>query len=204
MRSPLIFIALGGTLIGATANAGVVEYTAVDGARAAAWTDAPCSALDSAKELEAKCVDSLDEVTKTAIGPGGGILIAKSGAYTFEVNPKTGHVNRVRTDERGAIVERVFVVGIKLPPGRRLRTLVSGRIEKTVAAAALVDSAVEARGARLVLTYVVGRSSADYQTFELSYDVETLEAVGKSPPRGVDPYEIPPTYWVPSYGIEDV
>ncbi|TVQ88247.1 MAG: hypothetical protein EA397_17330 [Deltaproteobacteria bacterium] len=195
MRSSLILLALGGTLVGTSAHAGVIEYTDIDGARAAAWTSQPCEALEASKDLKAECVDSLDGVSKTAIGPGGGILIARAGAYSFEVNPKTGHVSRVLADTRGTVKERVFVVGLKLPPGRRLQTLVSGRIEKTVSAEALVSTSVEAYGARLVLSYVVGRSSSDYDTFELSFDVETLEARTEPPPRNLSWYTAPPTYW---------
>jgi hypothetical protein len=205
MRSPLIlFLALGGSLVGVSAEASVIEYTSVDGSRAAAWTDAACSALDPAKQLEVRCVDKLDQVSKSALGPGGGILLAKSGAYAFEVNPKTNGVYRVKTDKGGKVIEKTFVVKIKLPARRKLQTLVAGRIEQAVDAAALVDRSVQGHGARLTLTYIVGSSSTDYERFELSYDVEGLQPLGARAKRPVEVIETPPTYWLPTYGLTDV
>lgn len=199
MRSPLIFAAVGGVLVGTNAWASVIEYTNLDGARVAAWTDAPCDALASAEELKPKCVDSLDEVSKSAIGPAGGVLLARVGEYAFEVNPATGGVYRatVKKGDRGeVVVAKDFITVLKLPAGRRLRTLVTARIAQTDFAAALVNGKTSPSTRTLVtLSFVVGRATDDFETFELSYDVETLQASVTPRTIKVPSYEPPLTGW---------
>lgn len=199
MRSSLIFAALGGVLIGTNAEASVIEYTDLNGDRVAAWSDAPCDALLSADELKPKCVDSLEEISKTSIGPAGGILLARVGEYAFEVNPKSGGVYRatVKKGEKGdEVVEKRFITRVKLPPGRRLRTLVSGRIAQIDNSAALVNAKTEASTRTLLtLSFVVGHSADDFETFEMSYDVETLEATISTRTIKVPTYDPPPQYW---------
>jgi len=199
MRSPLIFAALGGVLVGTNAEASVIEYTNLDGERVAAWTDAPCDALISAEELKPKCVDSLDEVSKTAIGPAGGILLARDGEFAFEVNPATGGVYRatVKKGEKGEeVVAKDFITVLKLPAGRRLRTLVTGRIGQADFAAALVNGKTSpSTRTLLTLTFVVGRTAEEFETFELSYDVQTLEATVTPRTIKVPTYDPPTVGW---------
>lgn len=178
MRSQLILLALGGVFVGVSADASVIEYSTLDGKRAAAWSDAPCSALAPSAELKVKCVDDLGEL-KTAIGPGGGVLLASVGSYFFEADPKDGTVYRLtveRTKEGEKITQKVIFSRVKLPPGKRLRTLVSARVQEVDNAGALVNGkTATATQGLLTLSYVVGRSADDFETFEASFDIDTLK-----------------------------
>ena len=179
---------------GSTAEAGVIEYRKLDGVRVVAWTNSPCSAFESSPELKATCVDDLAAASKAAVGPGGGVLLAAEGNFAFEANPKNGNVYRITTGEDGEVVAKDFVVRLKQPAGKRMRTLVTGRIELVEDASALVDATAKTRRSVLSLRYVVGQGKKEPQSFELRFDARSLKPT--SPPdKTIAVYDIPLMYW---------
>ncbi len=189
MRPTLVLLAIGGVVISADADAAILANDALT-----QWTDATCAEAKAVQPPALKCYPTLAEAPKSALGPGGGVLLAKSGNTYFEADPTTGAVSALIGDGKRTFVKRVdLLVPLAEKRANRPRSLVAASLEKA-------DSG-------LVITLHVttfDASGALIDEANVSFDVATLApAVG---PRALRSFRVANAaaasttlvYWGPS------
>lgn len=177
MSKSTTWIALGGALLSSQALAGVIEFTTLEGDRAAAWTNANCNQLQPDDKLQPKCVGALEQASAAAMGPGGGVLLAKHGNTTFEANPETGAVRAVLLGDEGQPIATRQIT--KLPEGQlqSRRFLISARVETITAPIGLAKASIGSARNVLTISFVSGKNLNALEEAELTYDADTFEAM---------------------------
>lgn len=181
MRPTSAAIALSSLLVTTTASAGVLQETDPKGETGTVWS------TDSGKALAGYVPAGAYSVVEEAAaprGPGGGVLLAKAGRVTLEVDALAGTISAVTVNGKGVIVDRTVLVNMKraapkaFEPGSGVQLMVKARKARDISSSAVLtgDTAPDRLFLLDVTTYVsLGTKVEILDEAALAFDVETLE-----------------------------
>jgi hypothetical protein len=186
MKTGVLAFTIAGSIgVAAVAEAGsqVTWTDPVTGQRVTGRSTSPCAELPTAGPLSVRCIDDA-RLDPAAIGPGGGLLLARDGDRWVEGDLASGAITLVITDAAGVVQKREPLLR-DLKQLRRFarlpgtRTLVTARIENVPAARGVIDGT--GLGARDVVAFhlvtytVAGGVRTVIDEADLAYDLATLK-----------------------------
>lgn len=193
MRPTSAAIALSSLLVSTSATAGVLQELDPKGETGTVWS------TDSGKALAAYVPAGIYTVVEEAAaprGPGGGVLLAKAGRVSLEVDAAAGTIVAVTVNGKGAIVDRTLMVNMKraapkaFEPGSGIQLIVKARKARDISSSAVLTGSTATDRLFLldITTYAsYGTKAEILDEAALAFDVETLEPrVGR---------KLEPTYW---------